>query len=258
VRWKTNIRITCVGKNHVYFEVEHLWKSAVDRTGFLPTNDKDGAAVMKQFTGCLRKTIDLAEAPARDLRRCFSLPPDESDLRRYAISEAKLRFAALDQFFELDSNAHNIWEQRAKALLARKYKIDPSGPDWSAKLTYRLAIEHVPGFSLKRINKKRHGAPREWTNEQFADLFADVESLKRTTKLSVKQICEKLPSAKSYVKRWGCYRPPGLRKQYLKAKSLSRGLLFRLVLCGLAAVSIDNVDLISAAIEQRALKCPLK
>jgi hypothetical protein len=212
---------------------------------------------MKQFTGRLRKTIDLTEAPAGDLRRCFLLPPDESDLWCYAISELKLRFAALDQFFGLDSNAQDIWDQWVKALLARKYQIDPSAPDCSARLAFRLATEYVPGFSFKQFNKKRHGAPREWTDEQLADLFADVEFLQRNTNLSVKEICERLPSAKGYVNRWSCYRAPGLRKQYLKAKRFSRGLLFRLVLCGRAAVSTNNTDPIAAAIEQRGLKLPL-
>jgi hypothetical protein len=38
---------------------------------------------------------------------------------------------------------------------------------------------------------------REWTDEQLADLFADVEFLKRTTKLSAKEICEKASKSKS-------------------------------------------------------------
>jgi hypothetical protein len=213
---------------------------------------------MEQFRGCLRKPIDLCEAPARDLRRAFSLPPDESDLRCYAVSELKRRFAALDQFFGLDPGAPNVWEQRAKALIARKFKIDPSDPIWWEKLTYSLAVSHVPGCSFRAFNKKRHGAPREWTDDQLAQLFADVEFLKSTTKLSVKAICGRLPSSKNYVERWGRYKPPGLRKQYLKAKSLRCGLLFQVALCGPAAVSATNSDQISIAIERHALKCPLK
>jgi hypothetical protein len=60
---------------------------------------------MKQFTGQLPKSIHLSEAPARDLRRCLGLPPDESDLQAYVLSAFELRFAALDRFFRLDSTA---------------------------------------------------------------------------------------------------------------------------------------------------------
>jgi hypothetical protein len=213
---------------------------------------------MKPFTGSLRKPIDLSEAPARGLRAAFALSPDESDLRSYAVSEIAVRLKSLDELFGLNSNARDIWEQRAKALIARRYNIDPSDPIWWERLTYSLALNHVPGFSFRAVNKKRHGAPREWTDEQLAQLFADVQFLKSTTKLSVKEICKRLRSSKNYVKRWGRYRPPGLRKQYLKAKSLGRGLLFQFVLCGPAAVSATNSDRVSIAIERYALKCPLK
>ena len=211
---------------------------------------------MKPLTGCLRNPIDPTAAPARGLARSLGLPPDANDVRSYARSELKVRFAALDEFFGLDFNAQDIWQQRAKALVARKYNIDPSASDWWVELTLCLAQKHVPGLSFKRADKKNHGAPRQWTDEKLAQLFADIEFLKRTTKLSVKNICDRLPHSKNYVKRWGCYRPPGLRKQYLKAKYLSRGLLFQFVLCGLSAISTNNIE--GAAIEQHALKCPLK
>src|SRR5260370_20163997 len=81
--------------------------------------------LMKPLTGCLRNPIDPTAAPARGLARSLGLPPDANDVRSYARSELKVRFAALDEFFGLDSNAQDIWQQRAKALVARKYNIDP-------------------------------------------------------------------------------------------------------------------------------------
>jgi len=214
---------------------------------------------MKPFIGSLRKPIDLAEAPACGLRAAFALSPDESDLRTYAVSELAARFKSLDEFFELNSDARDIWEQRAKALVARKYSINPSDPNWWARLTFCLAVGHVPGLSLMRGGRKKHGAPREWTNELLAQLFADVEFLKKTTKLSVNEICRRLPRATNYAKRWRRYGPAGLRKQYLKAKSCSRGLLFQFVLCGAAAVTkpTNRIDLVDAAIKLHALKCAM-
>ena len=213
---------------------------------------------MKPLTGCLRNPIDLTAAPARGLARSLGLPPDANDVRSYARSELKVRFAALDEFFGLDFNAQDIWQQRAKALVARKYNIDPSASDWWVELTLCLAQKHVPGLSLKRADKKNHGAPRQWTDEKLAQLFADIEFLKRTTKLSVKNICDRLPKAKHYVERWGSHKPQGLRKQYLKAKSLTAGLFFRVALCGPSGASASDSSLIAGAIERHAINCPLR
>jgi hypothetical protein len=215
---------------------------------------------MKPFAGSLRKPIDLTEAPAGGLRAAFALPPDESDLLSYAASEIAVRLKSMDEFFGLNSKARDIWEQRAKALVARTYSVDPCDPNWWASLTFCLAKGHLPGLSLKGDNrKKKHGAPRQWTEELLAQLFADVEFLKKTTKLSVNEICKRLPRATNYVKRWGYFRPAGLRKQYLEAKRSSRGLLFQFVLCGAAATILANrLDPVDAAIELHALKRPMK
>lgn len=214
---------------------------------------------MKPFTGSLRKPIDLTEAPAHGLHAAFALPPDESDLRRYAASETAVRLKSMDEFFGLNSKARDIWEQRAKALVGRIYSVDSCDPNWWARLTFCLAKGHVPGLSFRRGHRKKHGGPRQWTDELLAQLFADVEFLKKTTKLSVNEICKRLPRATNYVKRWGYFRPAGLRKQYLEAKRLSRGLLFQFVLCGAAAtIPANRLDPVDAAIELHALKRSMK
>lgn len=212
---------------------------------------------MDSFTGILRKPIDLSEAPARNLRAALALPPDERDLRSYANSEIMARWEALDGVFQLDSKAPDIWEQRSKALIERTFNIDPSDPHWWMTLAFRIAKGRIPGFSLRKPDKKKHGAPCQWTDERLAQLRADVEFLKKTTKLSVQKICEKLPRAKGYARRYGDCKCGALRKQYSRAMAASRGLQFQLVLSGPAAmIPSSGIDPLEAAIENHALKLP--
>ena len=51
-------------------------------------------AKKRQFTGLLRKAIDLSEAPARGLRAALAAPPDASDLLAYAREQLAARWAA--------------------------------------------------------------------------------------------------------------------------------------------------------------------
>jgi hypothetical protein len=121
-----------------------------------------------------------------------------------------------------------------------------------------LLDRYVRGFSLKASGKKKHGAPVEWDHEQSAQLFADVEFLKKNTGKSISKICEELSSLRGYAKRWGRYRGKsgGLRKAYAKAKKLRHeNLIFELLLCGPdALIPAKRTDLIQAAIERHALQ----
>jgi hypothetical protein len=82
------------------------------------------------FTGLLRKPIDLGEAPARSLRAALALPPDENDRLAYAKTQLRARWKSLDEFFELNSRAADIWERRAKAVIERRFGISSSGRRW--------------------------------------------------------------------------------------------------------------------------------
>ena len=157
----------------------------------------------------------------------------------------------------LQSDCPNIWDQRAKALLAHNYNIPPDVLQSWERLTRYLTGRYVPGFSLKASSKKKHGAPVEWDHEQLAQLFADVEFLKKNTGKSISKICEELSSLTGYVKRWGRYRGKsgGLRKAYAKAKIRHEILIFELLLCGPdALIPEKRTDLIQAAIERHALQ----
>jgi len=121
-----------------------------------------------RFTGILRKPVDLDEAPARDFRACFAIPADESDRKAYAVSQFEARWEAFDHCFELDSGSRDIWQFRVMALLAHIHKVDRTDPRFWAKLALRIANGRVPGLSLKKSDKKRHGAPREWSDQRLA------------------------------------------------------------------------------------------
>lgn len=168
-------------------------------------------AKMETFSGVLRKPIDLHMAPARGIKAAFVLPPDEADLIYYANTEWMARWHAFDEFSELNSSATDIWERRAKALVERRFGIDPSDPIWWQKLANSLVKGHVPGFSFRKPSKKPHGTPLRWTNEKLMELRADVEYLKIVTKKSAQYICARLPRANGYTKRWGDCTAEGLR-----------------------------------------------
>ena len=211
------------------------------------------ASKQSPFTGLLLQTIDLNSGPSRGLRAAVALPPDESDLVEYVRSELTKRWAAFDGFFGLDSRRTiDIWEQRAKALIERQFGVKADEPQWWRHFAVRIATRHVPGLSLRAANKKRHGAPREWNDERLAQLFADIEYVKKTRGISVRQICKELPRKRGYAKRWGQLHSPGLREAYYKAKKSSHSLLFQLVLCGHATK--PGIDLIETAINLHALK----
>jgi len=179
-----------------------------------------------QFSGVLRKTIDLDDAPTRGLN-CTSLPPDEEDRLFYEVEQVLARVDALDRHYNIAPNTPDISLARAKALLSDIFKIDASNPKFWLELSMELALRHIPGFSHRRPDKKKHGAPREWTNERLTQLFADIEYCKKMTGMTVKDICRLLPRANGYAKRWGNCRSQGLRKQYSQAKALIRdSLLF--------------------------------
>jgi hypothetical protein len=201
----------------------------------------------RPFTGLLLKAIHLEEAEPRSLRVALAAPPDKSDIEAHISKELRARYAALDNFFSLESNSPNIWEQRAKALLAHKFGIPTDALQGWEHLTQYLTNRYVPGFSLK-VGERKHGAPVKWNFERLAQLFADVEFSKKDIGKSVSKICKALPTR--YPKRWG------LRKAYAKAQKLRcEDFRFALHLCGPdALIPAKRTDPIQAAIERHALR----
>jgi len=179
----------------------------------------------RPMTGRLLKPIHTDDARARGLRASFALDPDRSDILSHVEEELRARWTELDKFFGLkaDGNGVDIWQQRAKALLARQFNVDLRDPRFWGRIATRLALRHVPGFSLKGPGQKRHGAPREWNDEQLCQLFADVEFLKKqNASMSVRAACEALRSRKGYAKRWGRYPSEALRRAYVTANKMRR------------------------------------
>jgi hypothetical protein len=215
---------------------------------FVPS---EGGHLVATFTGILRKTIDLNEAPACGLEAQLGLPPDVGHVLAYAKTELEARWEALDELFHLNSDDPDIWEQRAKSLIERIYGLGKAETNWWGRLACRLAEGHVPGLSIRKPNKRKHGSPRQWTDERLVQLFADVEFLKKTTRLNVQAICKRLPQG-DYADRYGDHGSGALSRQYSLAKKASGYLLL------MAAVGDAARNPIEAMIELHALKAPLR
>jgi hypothetical protein len=184
------------------------------------------------------------------------LPPDESDIKAHWERELITRLAALDNFFGLESDSRHIWERRGKAVFAYLFDFQSERRDqeWWMAFTCHLLRDFMPGFTVKMPGEKKHGAPREWTFERLAELFADVEFLRKKTGLSVSRICGLLLKRKPYAERWARYGVHVLRKAYSQAKKLRRqNFLFEMELCGPSIVA-NGIDRIQAAIDAHSIK----
>ena len=118
-----------------------------------------------------------------------------------------------------------------------------------------LMGQYIPGFSFKDPNATKIGAPREWTNEQLCQLYADIEFLKRKTGLSVRALCKTLARRQGYAQRWGRYRRDALRKAYAESVKRRKNLAFELDLCGpFVFMPAKKIDRTSAAIERHSLR----
>jgi hypothetical protein len=214
------------------------------------------ASQKRPFTGLLLKAIHLSDAKPTGLRAAFGAPSDDDDKLAHIEDALRARYVELDELFALTTTSPDIWERRAKALIAYQFDIQPEDPRWWHKLTSYLAQKYVPGFSLKLPGQKKHGAPQEWDLRQQAELFADVEFLKKKDNASVRKVCDDLPKRKAYRTRWGRYKPDLLRRTYSRANRLRMASLeFRLILCGGdVLIPAKGVDPVGAAIERHALK----
>jgi len=215
------------------------------------------AARKRPLTGLLKKPIHLGEAKPQGLRESFALPPDQSDIEAHWRRELTKRLVAFDNFFGLESDAGDIWERRGKAFFAYlfKFQSDRRDQEWWMAFTCHLLRDRVPGFSVKMPGEKKHGRPHEWSFERLAELFADVEFLRKKTGLSVSAVCGLLRQ-KVYAKRWAQCRVEALRKAYAKAKKLrQQNVLFEMELCGPASlIPANGIDCIQAAIDLHSLK----
>jgi hypothetical protein len=130
----------------------------------LPGQSKSGVMVLENrpFTDLLVKEIDLTKAPARGFRAALALPPDDGDQRAYAQAELRARWKALDEFFGLSSKAPDIWEQRARALLVRRFR----AKQWEVLPVSSLSAT-FPAFHLAQKAKRyvappAYGATNDW------------------------------------------------------------------------------------------------
>ena len=138
------------------------------------------------------------------------------DVKAFAIDECDKRLVAFDLLYRIEPHRADLWEQRVKALLAHTIGIKLNEP-WK-NIFWHLAPHHVPGFRFKQIGQRKSGRPSKWTDQRLAQLFADVEILKRKQGLSVSSICRLLPNKVGYGRRWKGFKSTALRNAYLEAK----------------------------------------
>jgi hypothetical protein len=201
-----------------------------------------------------RRRIDPGDARPRGLRAVFDVPPDESDMVAHIVDEMCSWVAELDFRLGKPDCEEGDFARLAKLLLAAEFNVDPSDPRWWESLAQKLLSRQVRQL-MKRPSKKKHGAPLEWTDQRYCELFADIEYLKRSNGISVRKICETLPRRTGYAERWGRHRSGALRKRYTEANKLRRGVLFQFILCGAAAtIPANGIDHIEAGIKRHALK----
>jgi hypothetical protein len=224
-----------------------------------PANGAAAAARSRSkrpLRGGLLKAIDLGEAKPRGLRASLALAPDETDVRAHLEDELRARAAELIEFLGLPREGWDL-EQLAKALIEREFGIPRGAQNWWERFAACLIQKYVPGFSLIKVNKKKHGAPLEWTPERLMQLFADVEFFKRKG-LSVAAICKFLPTKQGYRERWAAWadQDRALSRAYYRAHELcQKDWLFLVELCGGEALIPERRgDLIEKAIERHALK----
>lgn len=208
-----------------------------------------------KFPKLLRTPITLADAKPSSLAAQLGADIDELGLRQHLVDETKARLAELDKHLRLDSASHDVWEQRAKALIAHEFDLEPTDPQWWRALALKLARSFVPGFSVRASRKKR-GRPVVWSDLLLAQLYADVQLRKKLTGDSDRKICWDISKLRPYRARWAGYDPDDLRVAYGRAKKrIKNSVEFYFYAVGGKALIPDlNIKATDAAIERHSVK----
>jgi hypothetical protein len=173
-------------------------------------------AMRMPLPDALAKPINVSNAQPSLLRKQLGLPSDESDINNYIVSEWSRHNEALDAYLGLDTNAPNLREQRVKAIINYEYGVPADSPDWWARLSWKLVIRHIPGFSVGR-----RGRPRKWAFDDLIALGKDIRTLKaRYPDLKGEKLYIALRGR--HPKTWDLYGIPALRKAYAAERALAR------------------------------------
>jgi hypothetical protein len=117
---------------------------------FFESEERVMASNKRPLKGRLLTAINVDDAPARGLGAALGLSPDKSDKLAYVRNEFGARWVEFDKFFGLKGNGSgdDIWQQRAKALVAYEFDVDPRDPRLWERFTTGLALRYVSGFLL--------------------------------------------------------------------------------------------------------------
>jgi hypothetical protein len=204
----------------------------------------------RPYKGVLVKPIDVGELRPKGLMATVGTSISKEDVRRFRDEKEGARWRELDKQLELGGD--EVWEVRARALAERHLKIPARGGKGWRSFAELLASEFVPGFTYV-FDTKQRGAPKRWSDERYAQIYADVELFKkRYPRLSVEAVCRRLPKHKAYTPRWGKTTPTALQKAYSQAVRLHKDDLYKIRIYGLELPR--GADPVPMAIEKFALK----
>ena len=182
------------------------------------------ASKKRPFTGLLLKAIDVDDAR---LRACaLRLPCHRTEATGWLTLEPN--------FGTMGSVRRILWTE----LQRRRYLGSSGGQGASSPVNSRLApmtrncgasscawqSPTCPAFeSLGNPAKRNIAHPANGMMNDWRELLADVEYLKRTRRMTVRQICQQLPRKKRLCEALGDFRPAALLRLFGRRRNAAVG-----------------------------------
>jgi hypothetical protein len=123
-------------------------------------------------------------------------------------------------FFGADEQAahqYYSYQRRAKLkALFEWYSIDPADPDAWARLAIDLALNHVPGMTVRPASKKR-GRVRSW-DDLYAKLLRAVEDVREEKRMTIREAIKVLRKGSD----WRSFTQESLEIRYREARNIEQ------------------------------------
>ncbi len=114
---------------------------------------------------------------------------------------------------ELEKREH---ERKSKLeLLLKHYGITRDDTQLQEKLLWALIDDHVPGFSVRDVTKRKRGKPKDAASSKLK-LISDVARLRLNSGRSVIGACRELCKAEPYLNE----NPASLQNRYNEARKM--------------------------------------
>jgi hypothetical protein len=198
--------------------------------------------------------VYLDDAPVTGLERAFALPPSREDYENYVLQtwRGRLHEGAANMGMAV---GREFGEALSDALIMHNPKLLRKAGSRENVIWYALAD------SIRRPGYPKNGRPRD-SYDRLAQVYADLNFLKRKTGLSIRVICQNILNPlmhkkyKLYEERYHGLNAVSLRKKYQQAAKLEKtDFRFVLFLSGHEGLLPNNDNnAMDAAIERHALK----